>query len=304
VSSARSRSRGSTRSRRSSGRLQPSGWGTKVKLTVTRELAEQADSAAEAVAPQADFGPEGEAEAASKPALASEVEPQPVEPNPLEPQPVEPQPLEPAAEMRDEAALESAPADELGDDGEPEPEGEDELGAVGTDELDLKAGEEPGEGSSDASAERPSPPEPRRGFFARLFGRRRGTAPAQQPPVEADAGAAPDDSDDGGGEPHDFPQAFTPPEPEPEAREPEPEPLEADGHAEAVGHDVPSELSWTAAGREEDAGAEAAEDADAATNATAEQRAAEDVAAEEVTAVLTGVLDRLGAAHHRPFSRA
>ena len=37
----------------------------------------------------------------------------------------------------------------------------------------------------------------------------------------------------------------------------------------------------------------------------AELKAAEEeVAAEEVTAVLTAVLDRLGAAHHRPFSRA
>jgi hypothetical protein len=36
----------------------------------------------------------------------------------------------------------------------------------------------------------------------------------------------------------------------------------------------------------------------------AEIRAAEEVAAEQVTAVLTGVLDRLGAAHHRPFSRS
>jgi hypothetical protein len=35
-----------------------------------------------------------------------------------------------------------------------------------------------------------------------------------------------------------------------------------------------------------------------------ELKAAEEVAAEEVTAVLTAVLDRLGAAHHRPFSRA
>jgi hypothetical protein len=32
--------------------------------------------------------------------------------------------------------------------------------------------------------------------------------------------------------------------------------------------------------------------------------AAEEVAAKQVTAVLTSVLDRLGAAHHRPFSRA
>jgi hypothetical protein len=36
----------------------------------------------------------------------------------------------------------------------------------------------------------------------------------------------------------------------------------------------------------------------------AELKAAEEVAAEQVTAVLTAVLDRLGAAHHRPFSRA
>ena len=37
----------------------------------------------------------------------------------------------------------------------------------------------------------------------------------------------------------------------------------------------------------------------------AELKAAEEeVAVEEVTAVLTAVLDRLGAAHHRPFSRA
>jgi hypothetical protein len=37
---------------------------------------------------------------------------------------------------------------------------------------------------------------------------------------------------------------------------------------------------------------------------SAELKAAEEIAAEEVTAVLTSVLDRLGAAHHRPFSRA
>jgi len=41
----------------------------------------------------------------------------------------------------------------------------------------------------------------------------------------------------------------------------------------------------------------------AAEEITAQEVAAEEVAAEEVTAVLTAVLDRLGAAHHRPFSR-
>jgi hypothetical protein len=37
---------------------------------------------------------------------------------------------------------------------------------------------------------------------------------------------------------------------------------------------------------------------------SAELKAAEEVATEQVTAVLTSVLDRLGAAHHRPFSRS
>jgi hypothetical protein len=41
-----------------------------------------------------------------------------------------------------------------------------------------------------------------------------------------------------------------------------------------------------------------------AADISAELEAAEAAAAEEVTAVLTSVLDRLGAAHHRPFSRA
>ena len=49
----------------------------------------------------------------------------------------------------------------------------------------------------------------------------------------------------------------------------------------------------------------AQEHADAqAVDISAELKAAEEVAAEQVTAVLTGMLDRLGAAHHRPFSRS
>jgi hypothetical protein len=54
---------------------------------------------------------------------------------------------------------------------------------------------------------------------------------------------------------------------------------------------------------------EAAEDppepgAAPSTDLATELKAAEEVAAEEVTAMLTAVLDRLGAAHHRPFSRS
>ncbi len=41
-----------------------------------------------------------------------------------------------------------------------------------------------------------------------------------------------------------------------------------------------------------------------AQDIAAELEAAEEIAAGEMTAVLTSMLDRLGAAHHRPFSRA
>ena len=47
----------------------------------------------------------------------------------------------------------------------------------------------------------------------------------------------------------------------------------------------------------------AADEQAAAPDLSAELKAAEEVAAEQVTAVLTAVLDRLGSAHHRPFSR-
>jgi hypothetical protein len=80
-------------------------------------------------------------------------------------------------------------------------------------------------------------PEPRRGFFARVFGRRPKVEPVPEPTSVNDA----------------------PPE------------------------DAPPEN---------------------APDIAAELKAAEEVAAEQVTAVLTAVLDRLGAAHHRPFSRA
>jgi len=95
-------------------------------------------------------------------------------------------------------------------------------------------------------AEEQPKPEPRAGFFARLFRRHRR-----------------DQID---------PEALQTPEPEPEI-EPE-QPARADAPPEDT-QDIAAEL-----------------------------KAAEEVAAAEVTAVLTAVLDRLGAAHHRPFSRA
>ena len=87
---------------------------------------------------------------------------------------------------------------------------------------------------------------PRRGFFARLFGRRPQVEPAPEPRVE--------------------------PPLEPEA--------EADPKAEAEVQDEPQ------------------------PDLAAELAALEESLIAETQAVLTNVLDRLGAAHHRPFSRS
>jgi hypothetical protein len=93
-------------------------------------------------------------------------------------------------------------------------------------------------------------PEPRLGFFARLFRRRAKEQATLEPAVE----------------------------PELAMVEPEQPQME-----EAAPQDAPSE---------------------AIPDLAAELKAAEETAAEEVTAVLTAALDRLGAAHHRPFSRS
>jgi hypothetical protein len=194
--------------------IKPSGWGTKVTLSVTRETAETAPSTETAPpAPTATGAPE--------PPVASE--PQAV---------VEPEP------------------ETAGSDIEAEPDNDT---------------------TADASVE-----QPRRGFFARLFGRRR--AAAQPDPFVAVRQAL---------EPDTFaanhPFAVLPaPAPAPAAitlARVEAEPPAGGGREEPV-DDISAELM------------------------AAEDIAAEQVSAEEVTAVLTAVLDRLGAAHHRPFSRS
>ncbi len=146
--------------------LAPSGWGTKVTLSVTRESAEPA---------------------APEPPIVDEPAP-------------EPEPL--AVEEEPKPAMEA----------EPESSTVEE-------------------------------PQPRKGFFSRIFRRRRADQAPPQPPVD---------------------------------QEPEPEP--------AVAPEPPQEVQTP--------------------DIAAELKAAEEVEAEQVSAVLTSVLDRLGAAHHRPFSRA
>jgi hypothetical protein len=150
--------------------LKPSGWGTKVTLSVTRNPPVTDTPPVEQPAPEEELAPE-------EPVAV--IEPEPV---------VEPEPTL-----------------------EPEPVTADE-------------------------------PEPRLGFFARLFRRRKPAAVEPEPEPEVVALAAP----------------------EPIYPEPPPEPVA----------DLAAELA-----------------------------SVEAQMTEETTELLTGVLDRLGAAHHRPFSR-
>jgi hypothetical protein len=110
-------------------------------------------------------------------------------------------------------------------------------------------------------------PQARPGFFARLFRRR----PREQVPTEPSA--EPELTI----EPVATEESASPAESESTA-EPEPTPGDAPPPPEEPPAEVP--------------------------DIAAELLVAEEAATAEVTAVLTAVLDRLGAAHHRPFSRA
>ncbi|HEV3047302.1 MAG TPA: hypothetical protein VGY13_08070 [Solirubrobacteraceae bacterium] len=248
--------------------IKPSGWGTKVTLSVTREIAPSSP----AEPPSSPAEPDAAATAAATEEPVTAEEPAPEEPAAgAEPALEEPIPAEPAL-------LEPTQAEPT---------------AVEPTAL------EPTAEAPTASAEQPAP---RRGLFARLFGRRRrGTrasggsteaplAPAEQidpfvavrealvpetvatthafdpPPAAEDAPAAATER---------APLAAPAAVPSPEAAEPSPETAE------------PSP-----------------ETADPPSGISAELLAAEQAAAEQVTAVLTAALDSLGAAHHRPFSRA
>jgi hypothetical protein len=148
----------------------------------------------------------------------------------------EPVAAEPAAEVPGPGTEEEAP-EPLASEPEPEPPAPEPLPSMPRSEPQPAA----------------SQPEPRVGFFARLFGRRKG----EQVAVEAEPVAV------GVAEPEPVEVA----EPEPVAvAEPEPDPV---------------------AERESEPVAPAAESLDG----------------ERAQAILTGVLDDLGSAHHRPFSR-
>jgi hypothetical protein len=262
--------------------IDPSGWGTRVTLTATREISEPespraadasterdgtAPSQAESTAPSQPKSmapPEPESPAASQSDATAPSRPESTAKSPPDATaPVDPRP---SADAGDEAepvvAIEGAPAFDTG--AEPAP---------------MEAEPQPQPEPEPALEDGFTPAlEPRRGFFARLF--RRHTAIAQPSFEPRDGGFA---------QPPEPPDAFAA-----VTRALAPETFAA-AHPFATAHLATPTQPETHAQQASDISAEIR---------TAEDVAEEDVAEEKVTAVLTSVLDRLGAAHHRPFSRA
>ncbi len=372
--------------------IAPSGWGTRVKLTVARELPATADAEAAldaesdaAAAPDAevaaaDVGP-GPDRAALTADAGTELAPAPdaelapdagttedaglaTEAVPGEP---EDEITEPAHEPAEPILRHSEPEDQIAE-RKPAPATEAARRAAGWPaggqapgpaiESDLRAAEaregapvepggmhewaaqtiEPDDGDlNDEYAAEEEPAPPKRGFFARLFGRRRAKAAPLDEPEPADDGfdesegdrtETSDDIEPDLGEPATI-VAHDAEDPDASAQEPsqttaeneteiEPADLAARGTPEpdtAIGPvpaAEPQEGAQTETTALPDAAAQteappAAEEPQPTTpveDLAAELRAAEEVAAEQVEAVLTAVLDRLGSAHHRPFSRS
>jgi microcystin-dependent protein len=258
--------------------IKASGWGTKVTLSVTREIL-PAETHTESGSAEADA--ELQATDADTQAEASESTDADTESE------------QPVLEIS-QAAIDTAEglvASEL----EPVDSAQDTIEVSGDDLPTTAEANPPVEVGVEAE------PAPRRGFFARLFGRRKPEPlvdEAPQPIVELSV----DES------------------PTPAIAEPVPsaiDALQARFQAEAMPDEstpAPNEVlpandksALEAPVSEPERAAEEAPPAaeqEPTADLAAELQAAEEVAVEEVTAVLTAVLDRLGAAHHRPFSRA
>jgi hypothetical protein len=266
--------------------MKPSGWGTQVLLSVTRELPEQPpsrESQAPVTSDQATEPP--------TPILAEELEPAEELTERETPEPT----LDAVTEAPIEASLDASepePQTETQAEvpvsvSEPSPDAETHAEAFLTEPRAEIQAEAP------ISSERP----PRRGFFARLFKRRPDQDTQESigaPESEATSSETP------------LPAAEKPPVVEDETQIVE---LQTPQDA------VPAETEPVVAQggvQERDQPADSVEEAPAeAASVATEERAdlaaelarAEELLSEQTAVVLTSMLDRLGAAHHRPFSR-
>ncbi len=275
--------------------IKASGWGTKVTLTATRELARpEPDAAEDTVAPQTE-APEGEPEA---PAVTA----------------AERFGHEHSASLLG-SDLERAASSESEPDAEPL--AEPTLAPEATPEAEPPTAPEPtrSEPASDpAAAAAPEAQdagqapavttEPRRGFFARLFGLGRRRVLVPEPSTEPEPEPEPEltDTTDAGQDPAAAAETVAAETPEPILELAPAEPTTSE--APAVETRPVEPVSGEAPSVTEEGEPPTAEAESGPADLAAELKAAEEAAEEQVTAILTGVLDRLGAAHHRPFSRA
>jgi hypothetical protein len=241
--------------------LQPSGWGTRVTLSVTKE---GVGAGVEDVA-ELEVVTEPNTEALALPEALAEPEPAAAEPE------LAPEPETPAEPQSAAAEPELAP----------KPETPTEPQSVTAEPTPTEA-----------------PPEPRRGFFARLFGRKRRVEATeshlsveQAPAADTKEGAANTAVDESSDPFAAVREALTP---------------KSIAAIDLVAAQPATQPALQGTPHKPEAEAEQQPDANSEPIAdiAAELRAAEEVAEEEVTAVLAAVLDRLGAAHHRPFSRS
>jgi hypothetical protein len=220
--------------------LKPSGWGTKVTLSVFQELP------ALSIGETGTHGESGDADQAI--------------------------PEQSSVEEIEASAADEAPAET---DAETHEASEVEMNEVST--------PQPHEDAEVQAREEPAEQAPRLGFFARLFRRK-----AKRAADAVEQASAPE-------------AAVDAPEAEQAADPAEPAAVAAPEAPAAP--DAAAEPATAAEPNAADA-AEPPARSDEPTDLSAELAAAEAALAAQTTRVLTLALDRLGAAHHRPFSRA
>jgi hypothetical protein len=271
--------------------LKASGWGTKVTLTVIKEIPVAAPETTELESSAVEATPTGP-EPAAVPAAERPTEIETEPPPTLVGEPSPDADYEPPVQAGAETAPETAAAKE--------PRAEPVLHA----EPELTA-----------QAVEPQPqPEARGGFFSRLFRRSPRSTPAKLERNELPDLSAPLATHPGmTAEPHlpepvwavtvpdplDRPMPVATPESLRAPTAPPQPPVEPARLEELLG--LPEDVGAT---ETDEPRLDAPSTDEEPSEIAADLKAAEEVAAEQVTAVLTGVLDRLGAAHHRPFSRS
>jgi hypothetical protein len=289
--------------------IKPSGWGTRVTLRATRATP----------APQHETAPAQDDAQTGSPvperAGIAEQDHAVQAPSPAPPRDGEQLPAAAPGESETAGAHEPQPAPETLSPAPPEPDAAIEPGAEveGAPALNEAAEqlEQDGEALEPGSVEdRPDPPPRSEGFFARLFRRARRTEATARTLTPASAEELQPALATESFEPHASEyfeprasESFQPLAPE------DPAPPESDAPTPiAIAIAIaPSETDAPA--QSEQPGLSMSAEVEPAPEGSAQPQAAdlsaaEESASEEVTEVLTSMLDRLGTAHHRPFSRA